>query len=220
MSDSLLLGRFAAVLVDMDGTILTSTAAAERAWSTWAQRHGIDLPSFLPTIHGVQASETIRRLGRSDLDPATEAAVVTQLELDDVQGVTEVRGARRFLSHVPSNRWAVVTSAPLALARRRMVAAGVPLPPLMVTAESVARSKPAPDGFLLAAERLGVSASRCLILEDSPAGIAAAEAAGGTVLQIRTGHLAPTARFVVADFSGLRVAQAADGLIEVTRTAE
>ena len=53
---------FGAFLFDMDGTILSSIAATERVWSTWALRHKLDLDTFLPTIHGVRASETISRV--------------------------------------------------------------------------------------------------------------------------------------------------------------
>lgn len=53
---------FGALMFDMDGTIINSIAAAERVWSAWAERHGLDVASFLPTIHGMRAIETITRL--------------------------------------------------------------------------------------------------------------------------------------------------------------
>ena len=65
------------VLFDMDGTILTSIASAERVWARWAERHGLDVAAFLPTIHGVQSVETIRRLGLPGVDPVAEAAAIT-----------------------------------------------------------------------------------------------------------------------------------------------
>lgn len=211
---------FAAILVDMDGTILSSVAAAERAWSTWAIARGIEPSSFLSTIHGVQAVETIRRLGRSDLDPAREAAAVTELEIADVAGVQAIAGAISFLSAVPQSRWALVTSAPRSLALRRMAAAGFPTPPVMITADDVTRSKPAPDGFLLAATRLGVAAAECLIFEDSPAGIAAAEAAGGTVVVITAVQHAPlaTTHLTATDFTGIQPVVTSDGLLRITTT--
>jgi sugar-phosphatase len=206
----------------MDGTILTSTAASERAWTTWALRHNVDLPSFLPTIHGVQAIESIRRLGRQDLDAALEADIVTQLELEDVGGVERVRGAVEFLAAVPADRWALVTSAPLALASRRMMAAGFPLPAVMVTAEAVARSKPAPDGFLLAASRLGVPVAECLIFEDSEAGIAAAEATSGTIVRINTRPqaAADSDHLTLRDFAGLSVTMGQDNRLAIALGAE
>ncbi len=81
-----------------------------------------------------------------------------------------------------------MTSAPRALALRRIEAAGLRPPSVMVTADDVAHGKPAPDCFLLAADRLGVRAGDCLVFEDAPAGILAAEAAGAAVLVVTATH--------------------------------
>lgn len=183
--------RFAAFLFDMDGTILTSIASAERVWSAWALRQGLNVPSFLPTIHGVQSVETIRRLGLAGIDPVAEAALITQAEIDDVDGIDEIGGAAAFLRSLPVDRWAVVTSAPCQLAERRLTAAGLPHPPLIIAAEDVSHGKPAPDCFLLAAERLGVAITDCLVFEDAPAGIAAAEAAGASIVVVTATHKGP-----------------------------
>ena len=51
---------FKALLFDMDGTILTSIAAAEKVWGAWAERHGLDVAHFLTTIHGKRAIDTVR----------------------------------------------------------------------------------------------------------------------------------------------------------------
>jgi sugar-phosphatase len=108
--------------------------------------------------------------------------------MDDVDGVHAIAGAAGFLASLPTDRWAIVTSAPRLLAERRLGAAGLPLPAIMVTAEDVDRGKPAPDCFLLAAERLGYPARECLVFEDAAAGIAAAEAAGTAVVVITATH--------------------------------
>ncbi len=172
----------------MDGTILSSIAAAERVWTLWAQRNGIEVGPFLPTIHGVQAVETLRRQGLSQSDAEREAAAITAAELEDLEGIVEISGAAEFLSTLPPDRWAVVTSAPRALALRRLGAAGLPKPPLMICAEDAPRGKPAPDPFLLAANRLGYPASDCLVFEDAPAGIQAAEAAGADLMVVTALH--------------------------------
>jgi len=182
---------FAAFLFDMDGTLLSSIACAERVWARWAVRHGVDVASFLPTIHGMRAVETVRRLDLPGVDPVAEAAVILAEEMDDVDGIAAIAGVAAFLGALPADRWAVVTSAPRALALRRIAAAGLPVPPLIIAAEDVADGKPAPDCFLLAASRLGVSARDCLVFEDAPAGIAAAEAAGASVLVITATHAHP-----------------------------
>ncbi len=179
---------FAAFLFDMDGTILSSIAAAERVWARWATRHGLDVAAFLPTIHGMRSVETVRRLGLPGVDPEVESAAVTAEEMDDVEGIEAIAGVAAFLAAVPPGRWAVVTSAPRELARRRIAAAGLPTPPLMIAAEDVTQGKPAPDCFLLAAARLGVDVRDCLVFEDAPAGIAAAETAGASVVVITATH--------------------------------
>jgi sugar-phosphatase len=184
---------YEAFLFDMDGTILTSIAGAERVWAAWAKRHGLDVEAFLPTIHGVQSVETIRRLNIAGIDPAVEAAEITRREIEDVEGIDPIPGSRAFLSALPAERWAVVTSAPLALATARLNAANLPAPPVIVTAEDVQNGKPAPDCFLLAARRLGTSASQCLVFEDSGPGISAAEAAGADVVVITSTHRKPMA---------------------------
>ncbi len=180
-----------AVLLDMDGTILNSIKSAEKIWTAWALRQGLDVDSFIPTIHGMQAISTIRRLNLPGIDPELEAAAITQAEIDDVEGIEAIPGAAAFLHSLTPYRWAVVTSAPRELALRRIQAAGLPVPPLMIAAEDVPNGKPAPDCFRIAAAKLGTTADKCLVLEDSPAGILAAERAGSTVLIITATHHHP-----------------------------
>ena len=67
-----------------------------------------------------------------------------------------------------------------------MAAAGLDVPAVLVTADDVAHGKPDPDVFLQAARRLGVEPSDCLVVEDAPAGLAAARAAGMASLAVLT----------------------------------
>jgi sugar-phosphatase len=179
---------YRAFLFDMDGTVLNSIAAAERIWAAWALRHGVDVDSFLPTIHGVRAIDTINRLALPRVDAEAEAAFITEAEIEDVEGIIEVPGAASFLKSLPTNQWAIVTSAPKALALRRMAAAGIPEPLVMVTAEDVSAGKPDPAGYRLAAKRLGVEPADCLIFEDATVGILAAEAAGAGLIVVTATH--------------------------------
>jgi sugar-phosphatase len=199
--------RFAAFLFDMDGTILSSIAAAERVWTAWATRRGLDVETFLPTIHGVQAVQTIRNLALPGIDPEAEAAALTLAEMADMDGVDAIAGAAALLAALPVERWAIVTSAPRLLALRRIEAAGLPMPRVLVTAEDVAHGKPAPDCFLLAAEQLGQPIADCLVFEDAPAGIAAAEAAGASVIVVTATHHKPldTPYPRIADYTALRL---------------
>ena len=187
-----LFGRaFGAFLFDMDGTVLNSIAAAERVWAAWAERHGVDVETFLPTIHGVRAIDTIRRLNLPGVDAEAQAAFIAQAEIDDVEGIVQIPGAAAFLDSLPAERWAMVTSAPRDLALRRMAAAGIPEPAVMITAEDVTAGKPDPAGYRLAAQRLGLAPCDCLIFEDATVGIQAAEAAGAALMIITTTHQHP-----------------------------
>jgi sugar-phosphatase len=212
---------FAALLFDMDGTILSSIKAAERVWAAWAERHGLDVAGFLSTIHGVKTIETLRRLGLPGLDPEAEAEAITQAEIHDVDGIEQIAGAATFLGALPEDRWAIVTSAPLALALRRIESARLPVPKVLVTAEDVSRGKPAPDCFILAATRLGQKAQDCVVFEDSPAGIAAAEAAGATVLVVTAAHThrLETTHASIDDYRALTIIVNEDGRLSLTSTA-
>lgn len=190
MADSLLFPdrEFAAFLFDMDGTVLTSIIASERVWGTWARRHGLDVEAVLACIHGRRAVETVRGFNIPGVDEDAEVLWLMRAEIADTDGIEAIVGASAFLRALPADRWAIVTSAPRDLARVRLAAAGLPLPAVLITAEDVERGKPAPDCFQLAARRLGHPIEDCLVFEDAPAGIAAAEAAGARVVVVTATH--------------------------------
>jgi sugar-phosphatase len=208
---------FDAFLFDMDGTLISSLASAERCWAAWARSHGLDVAAFLPTIHGRRAEDTVRQLGLPGVDPVVEAAAIAQAEMNDVADIQTISGAAAFLASLPAAKWAIVTSAPRELARLRLEAAGLPFPHLMIAAEDIANGKPAPDCFLLAAEKLGVRIANCLVFEDAPAGIAAAEAAGASVLVISAMHTHPlaTSHPQVVNYDGLRSQVVSTGSLQI-----
>ena len=90
-----------------------------------------------------------------------------------------------------------MTSGTRALATARMGTAGLALPEVLVCAEDVAEGKPAPDPYLLGAERLGADPAECLVVEDAPAGVTAGRAAGMTVWAVLSTH--PAAELQAAD---------------------
>ncbi|KTS72453.1 glycerol-3-phosphatase [Pseudomonas oryzihabitans] len=182
---------YAAFLFDMDGTLLTSVASAERAWSTWALGHGLDPAAVLAVMHGVRAVETVKRFAPAGADIAAEVQAITELEIADVADIQEIPGAAAFLASLPAGRWALVTSASRRLAEVRLAAAGMALPPVMICAEDVTQGKPAPDCFQAGARKLGVDITDCLVFEDAHAGFAAAKAAGADAVAITATHREP-----------------------------
>ncbi len=176
----------AAVLFDLDGTLVDSTAAVVRSWARWAQEEGVD-PRALNGSHGRPAAE----IAASVLPAGRVTAAVARIEaieLADTGGVAPLPGAVAALVALPDGRAAVATSCTRPLAAARIGAAGLAAPRVVVTVDDVTRGKPAPDPFLLAAERLGVDPTRCLVVEDAPAGLAGARAAGCATLAVTTTH--------------------------------
>lgn len=180
--------RHAAILFDMDGTILTSIPAVERAWTGWAARVGVPATEVLDHLHGRRAIDTVRRFAPAGADIATEAAWVDAAELADTDGVAPIDGAAELLSALGDGQWAVVTSAIRALALVRIEAAGLPLPKVLIAAEDVQHGKPDPEGFLLGAARLGVDIADCLVFEDTDAGLQAGRRAGAQVIRVAGPH--------------------------------
>lgn len=201
-----------ALLFDMDGTLVDSTASVLRGWLTVAAEFPIppDLFALVPR-HGRPAVEILADLLPGELIPAA-AERLDELERTDTGDVVLLPGASRLLAAVPAGRWAVVTSAGRPLARVRLGAAGVDTAgidaPVLVTIDDVSRGKPDPEPFLLGAKLLGVPPERCLVFEDAPAGLAAARAAGAATVAVTTTHAADEldADVVVADLSAVRIA--------------
>jgi mannitol-1-/sugar-/sorbitol-6-phosphatase len=167
-----------AILFDMDGTLVDSTAIVERVWTEFAGRYGLDIAEILRTSHGVQALDTVRRFAPEGADVHALAAELGHMELTETDGIVAVPGALQLLESLPADAVALVTSASRELATVRMAAAGVELPAAMVTSEDVSRGKPHPEGYLLGASLLRADPAEAVVFEDAPAGIAAGVAAG------------------------------------------
>lgn len=196
-----------ALLFDLDGVLVDSTPSVIRAWSAWARRVGLEPAEVLATVHGRRAIDTIRAL-RPALDPDVELAGLVADETTDNADVVEIAGARALVDALPPGSWAIVTSGLRAVATARLVAAGVPIPPVMVTAESIVHGKPDPECYLLGAAELGLSPSRCVVVEDAPAGAAAARAAGMRLVAVTSTHDAAAlepAELIVPDLAHLHV---------------
>ncbi len=133
------------------------------------------------------------------------------------QAAAATPGAPERLAECDGAKWGIVTSAGADLAERLIAMAKLPRPPVLVTGSDVARNKPAPDGYLLASQRLQVEPERTLAIEDTAAGIASALAAGMDVVAVLYGrtNLARTATFAVADLTKLRL-RTVEGAVELT----
>jgi mannitol-1-/sugar-/sorbitol-6-phosphatase len=176
-----------AVVFDLDGVLVNSAAFVEQQWRRWATARGLQPEPFLRVCHGRRAVETIR-LAAPQLDAEAE---VRAFGPEDEGGETPpvpYEGASRLLYALPPGSWAVATSGPRSSATARLRRASLPVPEVLVCAEDVARGKPSPDAYLMAARALNVAPADCLVVEDAPAGIDGARAAGMAVVGVRTTH--------------------------------
>ncbi len=174
-----------AVIFDLDGVLIDSDPIYERHWQRWADQHDVSFERIVAIHHGRPAVVTMRAVA-PHLDAEQEAKAFNAVLAQDMDmtGLLAYDGAEALLHSLPSDRWAIATSAPRSIAASRLRHVGLPVPSVLVTVDDVEHGKPAPDPYLLAARGLGKDAPRCLVLEDAPAGIAAARAAGAYVIGV------------------------------------
>ena len=177
--------RCKAILFDLDGTLVDSATRVQRLWLDWSRKHGIDPHFLLEVMHGRRADETIRIVA-PHLPVQEEFQALEAEEILDMDGVRPYARAGELLSQLSARQWAIVTSGTRRVAGARMAHVGLPAPDVFITADDVARGKPAPDGYLLAARRLGLDPAECVVIEDAPAGIQAGKAAGMRVIAVGT----------------------------------
>jgi len=182
--------RCNAVLFDLDGVLVDSTPAVARVWSRWAVEHGLDPETVVRQAHGRPSRSTIRELlPHADIDRSVldkEDREVERREIEDLDGVVLLPGARKLLNSLPPDRWTIATSCTRPLAEVRLRAAGLPIPETIITSSDVKMGKPDPEPYLKAAAKLGFAASDCIVVEDAPAGVRAGKAAGARVIALLT----------------------------------
>ena len=143
--------------------------SAERVWSDWARRHGLDVAAFLPTIHGVRASRPIAPPGASRRRPGARgrpAAAGRDRRCGWHRRDRRRRGVPRLAA---GGRWAIVTSAPRALAlapHRRLPAFLSPRSSLRRRTFRAASRRP--TASCLAQNGSALDARDCLVFEDAP----------------------------------------------------
>ncbi len=125
-------------LFDLDGTLVDSLPAVERAWCSWADRFNLAHDEVLGFIHGKQAITSLRHFmaGKSEAEIAAEFTRLEQIEATETAGITALPGAVDLLNHLNKAGipWAIVTSGSMPVARARHQVAGLPAPEVFVTA--------------------------------------------------------------------------------------
>ncbi|KAI0265810.1 phosphatase [Gloeopeniophorella convolvens] len=189
--------HFDAILFDMDGTLVDSTAGVVGAWETFAKTYpGLDVQNILSTSHGVRTVENLQKhcgiVDPKELErEATrfEEAIITTSRENGREGIVLLPGVRPIMDGLRgSARWTICTSATRAYGSAALATVGIDRPQTTVFAEDVTRGKPMPDPYLLGAERCGISPEKCLVVEDAPAGVRSGKAAGCTTLALITSH--------------------------------
>ncbi len=217
MARDILAETFDAVLFDMDGTLISSTASVERCWQRLTEEYALTSPApdgF--AFHGVPGRDILDMLmsDRTPADRESALARIVDLEVADTDDIEVLPGTVEALAAL-DGRAAIVTSCGQRLAGARMRAAALPVPVVVVTADDVTRGKPDPEPYLRGAELLGVDPARCLVVEDAPAGVDAGRAAGAATLGVRTtsaGGPDVSADLVVSDLASVRFELGADGV--------
>ncbi|MFL5563701.1 MAG: HAD-IA family hydrolase [Gemmatimonadaceae bacterium] len=209
--------RCSAVLFDLDGVLVDSAECVERTWRGWAIHHNLDPAHVIEFAHGRRTIETIG-LVAPHLSAADEARILEASDPMTTNGIYEVPGARRLVEGLPPDAWAIVTSGVRAVATLRIRHTGLPMPSVLVCADEIQRGKPDPEGYLLAARRLGYSPAECVVVEDAPPGIEAAHNGGMRAVAISATYPSAalqSADLIVPSLAALRITTMASGL-EIT----
>lgn len=187
-------GEFAGYIFDLDGTLIDSMPLHYRAWDAAMRRHGMtdqldeDYFYSLGGVHSVRVAELFGVRYNLTLDPIAVTDDKEALYLQLLGEVKPIEATVSFLRTIAKRYPRAVATGGLAdVAHPSLHAAGLrEFFDIVITPADVepGRGKPAPDMFLLAAERMGVPPHECLAFEDAQPGIDAARAAGMQVVHI------------------------------------
>lgn len=189
----------AALLFDLDGTLVDSERENAEAMAQalaggqgivieQADRDAVIGHSWVQIHEGLRSRYPKLRWNQEQLISAT---FVCRVKLLDEVGLNVLPGALEVLQRFSELPKAIVTGSSRAEMRHALHAMKVVEKfEFALASEDVARSKPAPDGYLLAAEKLAVAPKSCVVIEDSESGIAAGIAAGMTVIAVAQGNFA------------------------------
>lgn len=179
-------------IFDMDGTLFDTEKLYRRAWLDVADEFGQEKSYELPTAIsgtnlGEESLQIIRRFYPNINAPAYLARVLAEVNAAAERNLELMAGVEEILAFFKSAgvKTAVASSAPVAVIERNLTRANLRgYFEVLTGGDQIKNGKPAPDIFLLAAERLNLPASDCYIFEDSLNGIRAAAASGGAAIMI------------------------------------
>lgn len=187
-------GEFAGYIFDLDGTLIDTMPLHYRAWDAAMRHHGLaealneDLFYSLGGVPTVRVAELLGAHYRLTLNPHEVEITKERMFLERLNTVGHIAPVVAFARRVAlTHPIAIATGGQREIALPALKAAGLQdLFSIVVTPRDVGpgRGKPAPDMFLLAAEKMGVAAERCLVFEDAEPGIRAAQAAGMAVVRV------------------------------------
>jgi sugar-phosphatase len=210
----------AAVLFDLDGTLVDSTKVVGRIWGEWARRQGLDPDWVMHIAHGQRTYDSVKTVAPYLTVEEQHQAFkdIEGREIVETDGLVVFEGGKQLLESLPTNRWTIVTSGTRPLAEARLRAAGLPVPERMITADDVENGKPHPEPYLRGAEILGVSPETCVVVEDAPSGVRSAQAAGMKAIAVPTTYAVQDlhgADVIAPSLSSLS-AETSNGVIRLT----
>ena len=179
---------FSAVLFDLDGVIVDTEGQYSLFWKQIGEEYMPGMPDFALAIKG----RTLTQIYETYFpDAADRAAITERLNAFERQmDFPYIAGAREFLEALQAQGVPTAIATSSNCDKMACLYARHPeiknLVTAVLTAEDARRSKPAPDCYLAAAERLGADISKCIVFEDSPNGLAAGRASGAFVIGVCT----------------------------------
>ncbi len=205
------------LLFDMDGVLISSTGSVVRCWRRWCAMYGVPGAETFEVPHGTRAVDIVRTLKPEfgEVQVADALRAIEDLEIEDTADVKVLPGVKALLESLPEQRWAIVTSCTRRLLVARLAAAGLPLPPRIISGDMVARGKPDPEPYRRGAELLGFAPGDCVVVEDAPSGVAAGIAAGCRVMGVLGTHSAEELReatWIVNSLLQVEASAIGDGL--------
>ncbi|KAJ2833874.1 hypothetical protein GGI24_000667 [Coemansia furcata] len=203
------------ILFDMDGTLVDTTACVEQAWRAVAREYGVDTTELLKNIHGRSGLDTLKTYFPPECHTPEFLRSYESQIVEQTEGVNAVPGALNILRSLHPEKWAVVTAASSMWAQKRLTQAGLPLPKHLVSADTVKRNKPHPEGYLAGAKHLRLDAKHTVVFEDAVSGVLAGREANATVIALTTSTprkelVKAGAHYVLKDYQGVTVVDRGD----------